>query len=126
MPEVKRRELQVRSKDTFDAIQWHKLGDHPAVGPLPPGTSSYATPPNVDVTTLGWIKDPVNPSIGQSVSPGDYIIGPMFEDNGDEFYEVLSAETFAELYEEVPSADLSSPAEEPAPKTIKKGLKMKS
>lgn len=101
MPEVKRRELQVRSKDTFTAIQWFKHGDHEKVTHVPRGTSSYSIPANVDVTEIGWLSDPSNPGIGQSVLPSEWIVGPMEGDDDKDYYEVLSDETFRELYEEV-------------------------
>ena len=102
MPEVKRRELKVRSKDTFTAIQWFKHGDHEKVTHVPRGTSSYSLPANADVNEIGWLADPSNRGVGHSISPGDWIIGPMEGDDGEDYYEVLSSETFQELYEEVP------------------------
>lgn len=129
MPEVKRKELKVRSKDTFTAVQWFKLGDHPAVTTIPPGTSSYAIPHGSDVTEIGWLGNPTNPGIGYSVSPGEYIIGPMEGDDGEDYYEVHSPETFHELYEEVHAAAEKAPPTPPAaeqPKAIhKKGDRMK-
>lgn len=125
MPEVKRRELQVRSKDTFTAIQWFKHGDHEKVTQVPRGTSSYQLPPNSDVTEIGWLSDPSNRGIGNSVSPGEWIVGPMERDDGEDYYEVLSPETFQELFEEVPTADaVKAPAVEPAGQQ-KKGTGMR-
>ena len=125
MPEVKRRELKVRSKDTFTAIQWFKHGDHEAVSQVPRGTSSYHLPSNVDVTEIGWLSDPSNRGVGHSISPGDWIIGPMEGDNGEDYYEVLNEETFLELYEEVPTADADkAPAAEPVVQQ-KKGTGMR-
>ena len=114
MPEVKRRELKVRSKDTFTAIQWFKHGDHEKVTQVPRGTSSYSLPANVDVTEIGWLSDPSNPGIGQSVLPSEWIVGPMEGDDDKDYYEVLSDETFRELYEEVHAAEPEpTPAAEP-------------
>ena len=110
MPEVKRRELKVRSKDTFTAIQWFKHGDHEKVTQVPRGTSSYSIPANVDVTEIGWLSDPSNPGVGQSVLPSEWIVGPMEGDDDKDYYEVLSDETFRELYEEVHATE-----PEPAP-----------
>ena len=125
MPEVKRRELQVRSKDTFTAIQWLKHGDHEKVTHVPRGTSSYSIPANVDVTKIGWLSDPSNRGVGNSVSPGEWIIGPMEGDDGEDYYEVLNQETFQELYEEVPTADAAKdPAVEPVVQQ-KKGTGMR-
>lgn len=125
MPEVKRRELQVRSKDTFTAIQWFKHGDHEKVTNVPRGTSSHSLPPNTDVTEIGWLSDPSNRGVGNSVSPGEWIIGPMEGDDGEDYYEVLNQETFNELYEEVPTADTpKAPAVEPVVQQ-KKGTGMR-
>ena len=125
MPEVKRRELQVRSKDTFTAIQWFKHGDHEKVTHVPRGTSSYSLPPNSDVTEIGWFSNPGNCGVGNSVSPGEWIIGPMEGDDGEDYYEVLNQETFNELYEEVPTADApKAPVAEPVVQQ-KKGTGMR-
>ena len=125
MPEVKRRELQVRSKDTFTAIQWFKHGDHEKVTHVPRGTSSYSLPPNSDVTEIGWFSNSGNRGVGNSVSPGEWIIGPMEGDDGEDYYEVLNQETFNELYEEVPTADApKAPVAEPVVQQ-KKGTGMR-
>ena len=125
MPEVKRRELKVRSKDTFTAIQWFKHGDHEKVTQVPRGTSSYSIPANVDVTEIGWLSDPSNPGVGQSVLPSEWIVGPMEGDDDKDYYEVLSDETFRELYEEVHATE---PEPAPAVKPVvqqKKGTGMR-
>ena len=125
MPEVKRRELKVRSKDTFTAIQWFKHGDHEKVTHVPRGTSSHSLPPNADVIEIGWLSDPSYRGVGQSISPGEWIIGPMEGDDGENYYEVLSPETFNELYEEVPTADApKAPVAEPVVQQ-KKGTGMR-
>ena len=125
MPEVKRRELQVRSKDTFTAIQWFKHGDHEKVTHVPRGTSSYSLPPNSDVTEIGWFSNPGNRGVGNSVSPGEWIIGPMEGDDGEDYYEVLNQETFNELYEEVPATVATkAPVAEPVVQQ-KKGTGMR-
>ena len=125
MPEVKRRELRVRSKDTFTAIQWFKHGDHEKVTHVPRGTSSYSIPANVDVTEIGWLSDPSNPGVGQSVLPSEWIVGPMEGDDDKDYYEVLNNETFRELYEEVHATEPEpAPAAEPVVQQ-KKGTGMR-
>ena len=110
MPEVKRRELQVRSKDTFTAIQWFKHGDHEKVTHVPRGTSSYSIPAKHRCNRNRLAQRSQQSRVGQSVSSFEWIIGPMEGDDGQGLLRSPNRETFRELYEEVPATE-----PEPAP-----------
>ena len=68
----------------IEAVQWHKMGDHPAVVEEPKSPTGYA------------IKTLENTETGQHVSPGDWIITGVRGENYP-----IKPEIFEETYERV-------------------------
>lgn len=77
---------QFRKKTrTVNAVQWHRFGDHPAVGRLPASHRAWDMPAQAE--HCGWVN-------GQFVHPGYWVIEDR--DNG---FLVLDPFTFTAEYE---------------------------
>lgn len=96
--------MQFRKKPVvIDAVQWFKLGDHPAVVALPPERFSA----NADPNTFGYIDTLEG---GHIVTPGDWIITGV---KGEQY--PVKPEIFEATYEDASIADPAEAAPERAP-----------
>lgn len=81
---------RVRSKTTFKATQWFKIGDHPKVFLMPATSESHS------VLEGKYVIDTDGRRKHHVVQPGDWILDEEFGN-----YLVCPPEMFEQLFEEV-------------------------
>ena len=90
--------MKFRKKHTIEATQWFRLGDHPAVKPVPSNHPAWNTPEQAEC--CGWLETLGGGTDGaQFVHPGDWIATGI---QGEHW--PIKPDIFAATYEPVESS----------------------